>query len=314
VSGLEFTLEPTSYSLIEDFENYSLGTFNGTTNATEVWSTQSLSPTVLVAVQDDGTTRHLAQGWASGSRGAGRAVTPIPQGEKGVYHFRIRTTTGTPDTTFGLSDIPSGTAFSFGDFEAQVFLIGNAGTIELGARNGGSYQSLTTGLATDTWYDLWLVIDNGADTYDVHFGTSANPNTSTLAAAQLNAITGVTGAIAENETAYQIYISGNPSAFGYPATTAQVQAMIDEVNASILASNPLVVTHLGFNPGGGFDLSVSGLNPARTYRLMRSADLNSFSTEVERKQPSAATALFTDPNPPEDKAFYRLEPVSEPSP
>jgi len=90
--------------------------------------------------------------------------------------------------------------------------------------------------------------------------------------------------------------------------------MIDEVNASILASNPLVVTHLGFNPGGGFDLSVSGLNPARTYRLMRSADLNSFSTEVERKQPSAATALFTDPNPPEDKAFYRLEPVSEPSP
>ena len=663
VSGLEFTLEPTSYSLIEDFENYFLGTFNGTTNATEVWSTQSLSPTVLVAVQNDGTTRHLAQGWASGSRGAGRAVTPIPQGEKGVYHFRIRTTTGTPDTTFGLSDIPSGTTFSFGDFEAQVFLIGNAGTIELGARNGGSYQSLTTGLATNTWYDLWLVIDNGADTYDVHFGSSGNPNTpgprlakglgfrngnaanplgtfltlsnpqadlathlddihysadaahiaeitiladigtdaangnnqntSTLAAAQLNAITGVTGAIAENETAYriaiaantasfsnpatvgqvqamidavnalppptsvplilvngdfetgidrsaiiegwtdsapatpgfwlandnspgsapdpteaqggsllylsanrltggassqpasstlsqtvplaplplatvatgtaqlelefhyfdvdnadtsnvtvdfldasgqtirtlstgtlpntasngtpynpvtapwtrvdltglvpagttairiniqtnrtsgtatnvhfdsftaalfatsppdpdtlllarigadaaggtnthtasltaaelnslagvssaiaanetayQIYISGNPSAFGYPATTAQVQAMIDDINSAALASVPLAVTELGFNPLDGFDVSVSGLNPARTYRLMRSADLNSFSTEVDRKQPSTASDIFTDPNPPEDKAFYRLEPVSEPS-
>jgi hypothetical protein len=373
----------TDEVLLDLDENYSLGAFNGTTNATEVWSTQSLSPTVLVAVQNDGTTRHLAQGWASGSRGAGCAVTPIPQGEKGVYHFRIRTTTGTPDTTFGLSDIPSGTTFSFGDFEAQVFLIGNAGTIELGARNGGSYQSLTTGLATNTWYDLWLVIDNGADTYDVHFGSSGNPNTpgprlakglgfrngnaanplgtfltlsnpqadlathlddihysadaahiaeitiladigtdaangnnqntSTLAAAQLNAITGVTGAIAENETAYQIYISGNPSAFGYPATTAQVQAMIDDINSAALASVPLAVTELGFNPLDGFDVSVSGLNPARTYRLMRSADLNSFSTEVDRKQPSTASDIFTDPNPPEDKAFYRLEPVSETS-
>ena len=661
-STFNFALEPTSYSLIEDFEHYTLGTFNGTTNATEVWNSQSVSPTIFVAVQDDGSTRHLAQGWTSGNRGGARAVSPIPQGEKGVFHFRIRTTTGTPDATFGLSDIPSGTAFSFGDFEAQVYLIGNAGTIELGARNGGSYQRLTTGLATNTWYDLWLVIDNGADTYDVHFGTSANPNTpgprlakglgfrngnaanplgtflslsnqqadlathlddihysadaahiaditiladigtdaangnnqntSTLAAAQLNAISGVTGAIAENETAYRIaiaantasfsnpatvgqvqamidavnalppptsvplilvngdfetgidrsaiiegwtdsapatpgfwlandnspgsapdpteaqggsllylsanrltggassqpasstlsqtvplaplplatvvtgtaqlelefhyfdvddadtsnvtvdfldasgqtintlgtgtlpntapngtpynpvtapwtrvgltglvpagttairiniqtnrtsgsatnvhfdsftatlfatsppdpdtlllarigadaaggtnthtaaltaaelnsiagvssaiaaneaacrtYISGNPSAFDYPATTAQVQAMIDEVNASILASNPPVVTQLGFNPAGGFELSVSGLNPSRTYRLMRGNDLTGFPNEVLRKQPATTIDAFTDPTPPAGKAFYRVELASDP--
>lgn len=83
--------------------------------------------------------------------------------------------------------------------------------------------------------------------------------------------------------------------------------MIDTVNAAALESLPLLVTQLGFNPGGGFDVSVSGLNPAKTYRLMRSADLTGFSMEVQRKQPASSTDSFTDPAPPAGNAFYRLE-------
>ena len=47
----------------------------------------------------------------------------------------------------------------------------------LGARNGGTFETLVTGLSAGTWYDIWVVVDNAADTYDVYYGTSGAPNT-----------------------------------------------------------------------------------------------------------------------------------------
>jgi hypothetical protein len=54
----------------------------------------------------------------------------------------------------------------------------------------------------------------------------------------------ITGVIAANESAYQAYIDANPGLFGAPATAAEVQAMVTEVNAAVVASNA-VLTQIG---------------------------------------------------------------------
>ncbi len=62
---------------------------------------------------------------------------------------------------------------------------------------------------------------------------------SVVTVAQLNQILpALTGVDAGNETAYQDYIDANPNSFSSPATAAEVQAMVDAVNA---AAGPMPV-------------------------------------------------------------------------
>ena len=71
----------------------------------------------------------------------------------------------------------------------------------------------------------------GEDSILVQIGTEADAGTgtpSTVTAAQLAALTGITGVDPDNEADYQQYIADNPDAFSQPATLAEVQAVIDE--------------------------------------------------------------------------------------
>ena len=168
-----------TFTLIDDFEGYTVATYSGGSTAFVAsggpWQSNTAAATGLVAIQNDSITNHLAHGWATGTRGASRAVTPITNSSAGTYYFRIRTADTTPDVSFGLSDVTSGTTFAFGDFEVQVALITSGGAPAIGARNGSTFQTLATGLNANTWYDVWISVDNTTDTYDVFYGTSGNP-------------------------------------------------------------------------------------------------------------------------------------------
>ena len=62
----------------------------------------------------------------------------------------------------------------------------------------------------------------------VQIGLDADSGTvSSVTAAQLAALTGITGVNPDNEADYQQYIADNPDLFSSPATLAEVQAMID---------------------------------------------------------------------------------------
>ena len=167
------------YSLVEDFESYTLGTWNTPTTATAVWTSNTGGGTGLVAIESDGSTQHLAFGWNAGQRGAWRATTPIAEGGSGTYYFQVRSEDATPDVSYGLSDAAAPTGF--GDFEVQVGLVddgdGGNGVFNIIARNGGAFEVLDTGLMPNTWYDVWVVVDNLADTYDVYYGTTGDPST-----------------------------------------------------------------------------------------------------------------------------------------
>lgn len=170
------------FALVDDFESYAVSTFSPS-NPTDSGSGPVWIPTAVtsfVAIQDDGGNQHLALGWNSGRRGAYRDVPDIAEGASGMYYFQIRSLDTTPDISFGLSDLTAPTLVNggeFGDFEVQVVL-GNGlnGAFDLRARNGGSVVSLQSGLTANTWYDVWVAVDNSTDTYDVYFGTGGNPN------------------------------------------------------------------------------------------------------------------------------------------
>ena len=44
-----------------------------------------------------------------------------------------------------------------------------AGTFALDARNGGAFtRTLASGLALNSWYNIWMVVNQSTDTYDLY--------------------------------------------------------------------------------------------------------------------------------------------------
>jgi hypothetical protein len=102
---------------------------------------------------------------------------------------------------------------------------------------------------------------NASQTILANIGTDAdagnNNNTSSLTATQLNdinATNGVSGAIVANQAAYKDYIKNNPNSFSSPATPAEVQAMVDTVNAS-----QTILANIGTDADAGNNNNTSSL-------------------------------------------------------
>ena len=97
-----------------------------------------------------------------------------------------------------------------------------------------------------------------------NIGTDAsngnNALTSAVTAADLNALPTISGAVQANEARYLQFISENRPGFSSPATTAEVQAMVDLANAVAPGAPTNVTATLGPIEGTAFD--VNDLSPA----------------------------------------------------
>jgi hypothetical protein len=71
-----------------------------------------------------------------------------------------------------MSDVPnpiSDTIFnSFTQFETQLSLSVQSGVDRIRVRNGGSRGELTDEVEAFQWYSIWMVVDNAADTSEIH--------------------------------------------------------------------------------------------------------------------------------------------------
>jgi hypothetical protein len=173
---------------VDDFQSYTVGNFNvGGSTAQAVWKIRDGATTVansgLVEVRLDGANQHLGFGWGGGQRGVYRPAPPIVEGDVATYYFQVRSQDATPDVSYGLTDqaLPTNAApQGFGDFEVQLALVDDGNTtnnlFRLVGRNGGVLQELATGLSPNTWYDIWAVVNNSTDQYNVYFGTTGDPN------------------------------------------------------------------------------------------------------------------------------------------
>ena len=98
---------------------------------------------------------------------------------------------------------------------------------------------------------------------DANSGNGVNNLTGSVTAADLNALPNVSGAVQANEEEYKRFIRENrpqPEGFSTPATTAEVQAMIDRANAVPPGAPTNVSATLGAIEGTAFN--VNDLSPA----------------------------------------------------
>jgi len=78
---------------------------------------------------------------------------------------------------------------------------------------------------------------------------------------------------------------------------------------SVVAVPPQALA-LGFNASGHFEIQVTALNPAKSYKLTRGASLATFPDQIGSTITGQSGFTFTDDAPLTGKAFYRLEEVT----
>jgi hypothetical protein len=168
--------------VIDSFENYAFGDVRDV--ASPPWTAHQ--NTSLADIENLAGNKVLTFGWANDFRGTSRDLPENAAiGDDGVatIFFRFNSKTDDPDHSFGLGDQADTSAVNFGNYEGQLRIVdspGVAGTYTIDARNGGSFTApLATGLALNTWYNVWLVVDQAADTYDVYLNTGTANATAT---------------------------------------------------------------------------------------------------------------------------------------
>jgi hypothetical protein len=164
--------------LVDNFENYALG--NVSSVASPPWTAHESSS--FADIENASGNKVLTYGYTSGFRGASRSLsddTALGNGETATYFFRVNSKTNDPDHSVGLGDQASTAATVFGDYEAQMRLVQGAGsTFNIDARNGGGFTAtLAGGLSLNTWYNIWMVVNQGSDTYDIYMNTGTGAAT-----------------------------------------------------------------------------------------------------------------------------------------
>jgi hypothetical protein len=107
-----------------------------------------------------------------------------------------------------------------------------------------------------------------------------------------------------------VTVSGaSGSVYGYRATwDGKLIAAEDNDFVRVGEPLPMKVVSVDYTPGVSCAVTVEGLDPAATYRLVRSPDLAGFpDVVISGFSPAATTDTLTDNNPPAGRAFYRVE-------
>jgi hypothetical protein len=161
----------SSAVLIDDFESYALGDVK--TVARPPWFEVNTG-TGYADIGAYNDNKFLIFGWANSdgyNRGAYIPVPPVDNDSTATLFVRIFASKASINHSFGLSDSTPGT--NFDSYEAQLIGVDEGGTSEpfaLKVRNGGAIETCTH-LNRETWYNVWMVVDQTTDTFDVYVTT-----------------------------------------------------------------------------------------------------------------------------------------------
>jgi hypothetical protein len=156
---------------VDDFQSYTAGTItSGVTGG--VWRGIP-SDTTYARISEEAGNLFLQTGLNNNGRGAYRSIGPITNTASSTTLFvRIYCTTSSQDTSFGLSDVVTTSAATFGDFEAQMVLAnGDDSThVNLRGRDGSAVETYLA-LNLNQWYNVWAVIDQTTDSFNMYVTT-----------------------------------------------------------------------------------------------------------------------------------------------
>ncbi|MDA7931854.1 lamin tail domain-containing protein [Akkermansiaceae bacterium] len=145
---------PTGFNLVESFDSLNAGALDGQGG----WSTSAATATVA---NDPADVDNQVMSLTADNVRTWKAMS-IPDGQTSTLFYRVRRE-GIVDASIGSTDMGApGTAFS--DFETQF---NNQKNDIWNVRDAGAFDPVDT-FADNTWYEVWMVIDNASDTYEVH--------------------------------------------------------------------------------------------------------------------------------------------------
>lgn len=197
----------SSAVLIDNFESYQTGDVK--TVARPPW-TELNANTGYADILESWGNKYLTYGWesAGNQRGAYVSVPAVADTETATLFVRIFAQKAGLNHSFGLADTTPGTT-NFDFYEAQCVATDNGASTEpfaLKVRNGANIETCAL-LNRETWYNVWMIVNQAADTFDVYVTTG---KTNATAASKV-----FTGANFRNGTASDlIYFVGLSSSRG----------------------------------------------------------------------------------------------------
>lgn len=171
-----------AFVLQDDFESYNVGVLAGQGD----WVGNTIYSVASGVSDGDGGTTQAVQFPVDAGAGPGgneviRTSFSESIGTAGTVFFQYRTqTTSNFGNGIGVTDVDIVNA-GFGDQVAYPSVISDT---ELAARDGGNATNVTISdeLTGDTWHNVWMVLDDVTDTYDVYVSSGrdniATPTTS----------------------------------------------------------------------------------------------------------------------------------------
>lgn len=151
-----------AFALLDNFEGKAAGAVNGV----DGW-TADTADTVFTADPSNAGNMVLSTTRVTGTTSVFKAIPNIADASTGTIFFRARAG-AVSDFVLGSSDVAN-PAGSWNNYEGYMRFTSAGGPNNIDVRNGGGFD--TTGTYTpDAWYNVWLVLDNAADTTTLYIG------------------------------------------------------------------------------------------------------------------------------------------------
>jgi len=169
-----------AYVAVDTFESYTL---NSSIDGQGGWNTGTQTNfSALVVADPANASNKVLQAANTGGTGrvfndfqASRSGLNIATGTTGTLFARFRSSSGPVDVAFGSSDIVQATLLSLAADGARFDNFEGYGRIQTDGtqyqvRNGGGFITGANSrtISTDTWYNLWLVLNNTAATFKAY--------------------------------------------------------------------------------------------------------------------------------------------------
>ncbi|QDU88893.1 hypothetical protein Pla175_22770 [Pirellulimonas nuda] len=162
------------WSPLSDFETLNLGPVGGQGGWTTTTGTGNAAYAVAADPANPANKALLATGFNENAY-IPLGASAIADGTTGTLFFRMRTS-DLSDLVFGSSDVaaPAG----FGDYEGYMVMgVNGAPAVNTWKVRAGAGFANFEAYAADTWYNVWVVLDNAADTNSLYISQGSGAAT-----------------------------------------------------------------------------------------------------------------------------------------
>ncbi|MEM6820830.1 MAG: PEP-CTERM sorting domain-containing protein [Verrucomicrobiota bacterium] len=149
------------FVLVDDFNSLTTGGINGQNG----WVSDTATFDVIDSSPASPTDQALQNGSANTFASVGTSA--ITQGNTGTLYFRLNASDFASGQSIGLSDtVPTVQSGAFDTYRPHIAF---NGTGDFLVRDGGGFSTVTNvSLATNTWYDFWMVANNSSETWELY--------------------------------------------------------------------------------------------------------------------------------------------------